>query len=117
MDRTRKLIACVSASVLLLGPGAAQGGAPGAHPLDQNKEVVEDDPAVKEAAQTIRELLRGKESKDALSLDDIIQQVHVQREIAQRALRLLNYQGKISKIGSDTKDDPYRYYDRHTIEG
>jgi hypothetical protein len=117
MDRTGKLLAGVSVSVLLLGTGAAQRGAAAAPFLGQNTGVTEDDPALRQAAQTVYDLLQGKDELTALSLDDIVNQTHVQRDMTERVMRLLLHQGKISRTGSNTQNDPYKYYDRRGHEG
>ena len=118
MDLTKKLLMSVTASALLVGSGGMDPGFTTAQSGPKNSNAPQEDPEVTEAAQAIYSLLKNLSPQTAMSLADIMhEESDMKRAVAEKAIKKLMRSGKIRRIGSDSKDDPYRYYDRPGFSG
>jgi hypothetical protein len=121
MNRTRKLMGSVTASVLLMGVQdlgfSAQRISTVASnpPPTQPDEAWKKDPEVGRAAEAIFEKLENTNLTDAKSLNEILKQVPgVKPNLAEQALKRLIWEGRIKRSGQGTNTDPYRWYERDT---
>jgi hypothetical protein len=135
MNRTKKLMRSVTASVLLIAPSRYHEVARDNVNDKDNSTAVESDGVawpisgvslaavqnsaskegleVKKAAEAVLERLKDKRISDAKSLDVLTKELPMfDRHTVEEALDMLRDQGKIQRTGSGTKDDPYRYYGR-----
>ena len=115
MNKTAKLMASITASLLALGSGT---GSVTTMFSQQAQEIEPDDssktdPAVRANADSIMAGLKGTTLSTAKSLDDVAKQFpQFTPEQIQKALDQLRNEGNIVRSGDGTKDSPYRYYEK-----
>lgn len=127
MSRTTKLMSSVTASVLLLGPIARDSGSLATAAITQRRKAPEQNAAIDKAAEAVLKALRARKAEadqqgkpcEPMSLDDILKaQPDLKHELAQKALDLLDYQGRVTIVaGTNTKEDPNKYTLRTGGEG
>lgn len=115
MDRTRKLLMGVTASVLLSGvtnPLVAEPAVLTVNPQQQP------DQKVTAASNIITELLSGVPEQNALTLNELLaKRPDLNRRYAERAIVDLLNRNLIRRTGDGTTYKPYRYYDRYRGSG
>ena len=134
MNRTKKLMTSVTASVFLISPSRYHEVARDNVNDEDNSTAVESDGVawpisgalalaqsstskesleVKKTAEAVLERLKDKRIQDAKSLDVLTKELpKFDRKTVEEALDMLRDQGKIQRTGSGTKEDPYRYFRR-----
>ena len=120
MNKTAKLMASITASLLALGSATGSATtmfsqqAQETNPNDSWKT----DPAVRDNADSIMAWLGGTTLSEAKSMDDVAKQFpQFTQEQIQKALDRLRYEGQIKRTGDGTKDRPYRYYETPSHHG
>ena len=120
MNRTNKLLATVTAS-LLLGADAVPNASSTAfaQAAQQNDDAWKRDPDVAKAADQIYSWLEGLLKKDAKTKADISKHFpNLKPQVIDNALmRLMNFEGRIIQTGAGTASDPYRYYEIEEHDG
>ncbi len=121
MNRTRKLMTCVTTSLLMAGGHSLvlPGGTASAGVLGQNADRgSKPDPKLQQAANDIREWLKDVPKDQAKTSDQIAQQFPaLQAGQIQEALSQLTKARDLRTSGDGTKTDPYRYYGSFTSTG
>jgi hypothetical protein len=119
MDRTRKLMSTITASVLLAGaqgvpsPALSASAVVSKQPTTQSEETWKKDPEVARVAEIIFEQLKGTDKEDALPMMAILADApEVKPATAELGIKKLEYQNRIKRSGSGTKEDPYRWYEK-----
>lgn len=116
MNRTKKLMTGVTASVLLLGPTPLNSTPASAQSIAQNQKKSADETAVGKAAGVLLGILETTQRENALSLEDLLKkEPSLKRAIAQKALQKLEDEEEIRKTGNGSDKDPYRYYGKFTV--
>jgi len=109
MNRTRKLMTTVFASVLLNG---AEASPLAAAEEDQGQEANQSttDQEVSDAADRIHNWLPTDPS-NAKSVDEIMLAFpQFKSALVEQAIKHLADDGRLKRLGTGTKDDPFRYY-------
>lgn len=110
MSRTKKLLMGVTASALITGATVEINQAARAVLTVTQQEP---DKAVADAADDIYQLLYKVSEQDALTLDELLaKKPDLNRDIAEKAIKLLLDKGFIKSTGDGTRYKPYRYYDK-----
>ena len=116
MNRTKKLMATVTTSLLMTGavPSPVFLSPAFGQAAPQPEEAWKTDPQVKKAAEQIMEWLDDVADKDAKTREEIQKQFPAfSGALLDNALKRLElYEKGIKKLGDGTKDHPYRYYGR-----
>ena len=110
MNRTRKLMTCVTTSLLMAGGRSlvlAHDGANAALAQGSSRP----DPKVKQAADDISEWLKDTPKDEAKTSEEIAHNFpSLQPGQIQDALNQLKKNGELRTTGNGTKADPYRYF-------
>ena len=113
MNKTSKLMASITASLLALGSAA---GSPITIVSQQAQATPDEswktDPAVGENADTVMAWLKGTTQSQAKTVDEVANQFSkLTGAQIEKALNRLRYECKVRRSGEGTKDSPYRYYE------
>ena len=125
MNRTRKLLMSVAASVLLAGSSAANSRLLEERASTRNSETLDQDPKQEEAEETITRILTaavkdqpGDAKEHAMTIDEILaKDSSLDSETTKAALKDMIRDGLVRKTGDGTQDKPFRYYLRPGAEG
>ena len=114
MNKTAKLMASITASLLTLG--SATGSTTTTFSQQAQETNPDDswktDPAVRANADLIMAWLKGTTAAEAKSMDDVAKQFpQLTQEQIQKALDRLRHDGDVRRNGDGTKESPYRYYE------
>ena len=114
MNKTAKLMASITASLLALGNATGSATTMFSQQAQETKpdESWKTDPAVRENAGSIMAWLKGTTLSTAKSMDDVAKQFpQFTQEQIQKALDRLRYENQIKRSGDGSKDSPYGYYE------
>lgn len=121
MNRTNKLMAAVAASFLVIGtlpvPGAPLPASGQAAPQPDNSWKT--DPQVQKSADAIFAWLKGTTAAQAKTQEDVhVKFPEIVPALADKALKLLVWQGAVRQMGDGSKDSPFKYFEvRSGFEG
>ncbi len=115
MNRTKKLMTGVTATVLLFGQAPMNSNSVSAQPMAQNQKKPADESAVSKAESVLLGILETTDRENALSLEDLLKKKPtLKRAVAQKALMKLEDEEEIRKTGNGSENDPYKYYGKYT---
>ena len=119
MKRTTKLMAGVTASILLTGTQSTGVAAPGApQKAEKQNESWKTDPEVLKDANEVYGWLKGIDEEKAKTADEVSREFpKLTPARIELALKNLVYRGLADRTGTGSADNPYLYFKARGKEG
>ena len=119
MKHTSKLMAGVTASILLTGTPPTGVAAPASpQKAEKQDDAWKTDPEVLKAANEVYGWLKSIDEEKAKTAEEVGRQFpRLTPAMVEQALKNLVYRGLSDRIGSGSSDNPYRYFKHAGSEG
>jgi hypothetical protein len=120
MNRTKKLMTAVTASLLLSSTISTIGAmvSTQAQTAPETDESWKTNPQVEKAAGTILDWLKGTTLSEAKTADEISKKFpDLGSTLVENALKRLIWQGDIKRTGDGSVDNPYKYFEHRSGGG
>lgn len=119
MKHTGKLMAGVTASILLTGTPPTGVAAPASpQKAEQQDETWKTDPEVSKAAVVVFNMTKAAKEETAMTLEEVMREVpKFTPAMVERALKKLVFDGRLDRLGTGSASNPYRYFCRQNCGG